>query len=121
MPFMEGSEQPEEDFTASSVELEAPGLNYKNGSLDFETKVCHLLCCWFAASYSGLFNPCRSALRADVLLQLCNLLGSLLDIWKVPMSSHMSASAPYSCHSRCYLTQHTLVFTQRLPSIDGKS
>jgi hypothetical protein len=35
MPFMEGSEQPKEDFTANSVELEAPRLNYKNGSPDF--------------------------------------------------------------------------------------
>jgi len=35
MPFVEGSEQPEEDFRANSAELAAPGLNYKNGSLDF--------------------------------------------------------------------------------------
>jgi hypothetical protein len=35
MPFVEGLEQPEEDFMPNSVELEAPGLNYKNGSLDF--------------------------------------------------------------------------------------
>jgi hypothetical protein len=35
MPFVEGSEQPEEDFRANSAELEAPGLNYKNGSPDF--------------------------------------------------------------------------------------
>jgi hypothetical protein len=35
MPFVEGSEQPEEDFKASSTELEAPGLNYENGLPDF--------------------------------------------------------------------------------------
>jgi hypothetical protein len=36
MPFVEGSEQPEEDFRQiNSTELEAPRLNYKNGSRDF--------------------------------------------------------------------------------------
>jgi len=35
MLFVEGSEQPEEDFRANSAELEAPELNYKNGSPDF--------------------------------------------------------------------------------------
>ncbi len=34
MPFVEGSEQPEEDFMQNSAELEAPRLNYKNGSPD---------------------------------------------------------------------------------------
>jgi hypothetical protein len=33
-PFVEGSEQPEEDFKASSA-VDAPGFNYKNDSLDF--------------------------------------------------------------------------------------
>jgi hypothetical protein len=31
---VEGSEQPEEDFKASSA-VDAPGMNYKNNSLDF--------------------------------------------------------------------------------------
>jgi hypothetical protein len=35
MPFVKGSEQPEEDFKANSAKLEAPRLNYKNGSPDF--------------------------------------------------------------------------------------
>jgi hypothetical protein len=34
MPFVEGSEQPEEDFKTNSGRLEAPGLNYNNGSPD---------------------------------------------------------------------------------------
>ena len=34
MPFVEGSEQPEEDFRANSAGLEAPGLNYTNGTPD---------------------------------------------------------------------------------------
>jgi hypothetical protein len=35
MPFVVGSEQPEEDFRAKKAELEAPALNYKNGSSGF--------------------------------------------------------------------------------------
>jgi hypothetical protein len=70
MPFVEGSE--------------APGLNYNNGSPNFRLTLIlrrHLpvIVLLVRSFYSGLFNPCRSALRADVLLQLCNLLGFLLD------------------------------------------
>jgi hypothetical protein len=84
MPFVEGSEQPEEDIRANSAELEAPGLNYKNGSPDFKlTLILRRKFASYRVVGSQLLTVAclihAEARCVQMLLQLCNLLGSLLD------------------------------------------
>lgn len=85
MPFVEGSEQPEEDFKANSGGLEAPGLNYNNGSPDLRLTLIRRR---IFASYRVVGSQLPTVacfIRTEgrcvqmSLLQLCNLLGFLLD------------------------------------------